>query len=86
MFYSSVKGALCLSEWVGTHCHSGGFTRAMALRSEGQRDKQASGEKVMRVRKKDVKTQCGSYLNTVKGVPQIARRKGKGDGVRDSGE
>lgn len=33
----------------------------------------------MRVRKKDVKTQCGSYLNTVKGVPQIARRKGKGE-------
>lgn len=42
------------------------------------RDKEASGEKVMRPRKKDVKTQCGSYLNTVKGVPQIARRKGKG--------
>ena len=44
---------------------------------KGLRDKQASGEKVMGARKKDVKTHRGSYLNTVKGVPQIARRKGK---------
>ena len=42
------------------------------------RGKEASGEKVLRARKEDVKTQCGSYLITVKGVPQIARRKGKG--------
>lgn len=41
------------------------------------RDKEASGEKVMRARKKDVKTQCGSHLITVKGVPQIARGKGE---------
>lgn len=44
---------------------------------KGLRDKQASGEKVMRTRKKDVKTQRGSYLNTVKGGPQIGRGRGK---------